>query len=95
MTFVSSSTVPHDVKGLPDCSGRKEHFWISVRILNAGGEAKSQADVESGLNESFTSAASKLDGDAAMLSPFLTEDAPEEVPCPPFPLQFRSNLSTA
>lgn len=66
-----------------NCSGCKAHLWFRSRILNAGGVAKSQADVESGLNESFTSAASKLDGDAAMLSPFLTEDAPEEVTCPP------------
>ena len=45
--------------------------------MSAGGAGK---DVESGLGESFTSAASKLDGDAAA-SPFLLEPAPEEVRC--------------
>ena len=47
--------------------------------LIAGGEAKLQLDVESGLNESFTSAASKLDAGAGDLSPFLTSPTPEEV----------------
>jgi hypothetical protein len=48
-------------------------LWI------AGGEAKSQADVESGLIGSFTSATSKLDTEGPMLSPFLTDRASEEV----------------
>ena len=41
----------------------------------AGGGGKTQQDVESGLGESFTSADSKLGGDAAVPSPI----GPEEV----------------
>ena len=45
-----------------------------------GGAGK---DVESGLGESFTSAGSKLEGDADAPSPFLTNPAPKEVDCVP------------
>ena len=49
----------------------------------AGGAGKPQQDVESGLSESFTSAVSKLDGDAASPSPSHAEAMPEEVQCIP------------
>ena len=50
--------------------------------LAAGAEAKSGGDVEVGLNERFTSAASKLDVDPALLGPSPFEKAPTHVACP-------------